>query len=60
MEKKIGEEPDRELQDLQDIPEIKAPLTNETGAGKKPKKKADDFAGEPEVDPGIDYMRWSE
>lgn len=60
MEKRIGEETGRELQDLQEVPELKAPLTNKAGAGKKPKQKADDYAEEPDVDPGIDYMRWSE
>lgn len=60
MEKKIGEETGQEPQEVQDMPEIKTPLTNKAGAGKKHKKKTDDYAEEPDVEPGIDYMRWSE
>lgn len=60
MEKKLGEETGQELQELQNMPEIKTPLTNKAGAVKKHKKKADDYAEEPDVEPGIDYMRWSE
>lgn len=61
MEKRTGEEMDPEyLQDLEDASEIEEPLENKAGVGKKAKKKADGFAEEPDVDPGIDYMRWSE
>ncbi len=61
MEKRNGEEMEpRDLQELEDIPDIKAPLTNKAGAENKAKKKTDDLAEEPDVDPGIDYMRWSE
>ncbi len=61
MKKRAGEEMDpQDLQDLEDIMEIKEPLQNKVGEGKKAKKKADGFAEEPDVDPGIDYMRWSD
>lgn len=61
MKKKAGEEIDQqELKALENISEIEEPLLNKTSAGKKTKKKADDHAEEPDVDPGIDYMRWSE
>ena len=60
MEKKIGKETGQELEELQNMPEIKTPLTNKAGAGKRHKKKADDYGEGSDVDPGIDYMRWSE
>lgn len=61
MKKKAGEEMEQEdLRALENISEIEEPLQNKTRAGKKAKKKADDYAEEPDVDPGIDYMRWSE
>jgi hypothetical protein len=61
MDKRVKEDMDpRDFQDLEDMPEIDEPLQNKAGAGKKNKKKADDFAEEPDVDPGIDYMRWSD
>lgn len=61
MKKRVGEEINpKDLQESEDIPEIKEPLQNKAGAEKKAKKKADDFAEEPDVDPGIDYMRWSD
>lgn len=61
MKKKVGEEMDPEnMEDLQDMPEINKPLQNKARVVRKTKKKADDLAEEPDVDPGIDYMRWSD
>lgn len=61
MKKKAGEETDQQdLKALENIAESEEPLQNKIGAGKKAKKKADDYAEELDVDPGIDYMRWSE
>ncbi|NLW47036.1 MAG: hypothetical protein GXY86_06835 [Firmicutes bacterium] len=61
MDKRVREEMDpHDLQDLEDMPEINEPLQNKAGVGKKGKKKADGSAEEPEVDPGIDYLRWSD
>lgn len=61
MKKRVGEEINpKNLEEMEDIPELEEPLENKTGDGKKAKNKADDFAEEPDVDPGIDYMRWSD
>lgn len=61
MDKRVKEDMDpQDFQDLEDMPEIDEPFQNKAGAEKKIKKKADDFAEEPDVDPGIDYMRWSD
>lgn len=62
MEKRAGEKMDpQDLRDLEDMVDTKESIENKFGTGKRDKKKtADDFAEEPDVDPGIDYMRWSE
>jgi len=58
-EHKTGKE--AESQEPEAISNIKEPgFENKVGPQKKAKKKADDFAEELDVDPGIDYMRWSE
>lgn len=58
-EHKTGKE--MESQEPEAISNIKEPgFENKAGPKKKARKKADDFAEEPDVDPGIDYMRWSE
>ena len=61
MKKRVGEETaQQDFEALKEISEIKEPLQNKAGVGKKAKKKADDYAEESDVDPGIDYMSWSE
>lgn len=61
MDKRAGEKMDpQDLTNLEDKPEIDEPLVNKAGVGKKAKKKADSHAEAPEVEPGIDYMRWSD
>lgn len=61
MDKRVREEMDpRVLEDLEDISEKNESLHNKAGTEKRGKKKADGSAEEPEVDPGIDYMRWSD
>lgn len=61
MKKRVEEEMDQQdLEALEDIAELEGSLQNKAKTGKKAKKKADSFAEEPDVDPGIDYMSWSE